>query len=656
MKLPYTAILTIIPFFIFNKSFSTELLQSDTTKYSRTETVIVIDDKIHNEPINKYAPTSIITREEISKSGILQVNELFSKIPGVHIKNYGGLGGMKTISTRGATSSQTLVMIDGMPISNSQNGGFDLSVYPISLIDKVELSRGGQSSKYGSQAIGGTVNFITEIPMDKIAGAAAKYGSFDEIFLSAYYNIPFNNSLYAINLERTQCDGSYLFDFMQFGNKIKIARKNAQFENSTANFSHQYRYDNTTLKNNLLIRKTSRGIPGAVLQGRIENTSTKLDEEEIIYNNSINFVLGNSSLLRSNAIIKFSQMIYYDNTFSNYNNALSKNLFISRDIAFNTNYSAFWNNYSYELSSNFSYSDLRGNMLDPAVDGFASRINPAISAHLVRLFISDLFNITTFLSGRIDFSDNSKPAYSPSIGADFNHNNTSFNLKLFLSRNFRLPNFNEMYYLNYGTSKLNPESSISGNIYASYCFLNNNNSQVTVNLSIFYIDTKDKIVAIPKSQISWTAANIDRTNNYGIEFSALSSFKRIFVDNLGLNYTLQFPKNMTKGSDLYNKLLPYQPQEIISLFSTIDIYNVLFHSSLDYSSFRYIQPDNSKRSVLPSYLLLNIGISKSIEIRTNEILVRFDVVNLTDVQYSIVKNYPMPGRQLRLSLNYDLKR
>ena len=119
-----------------------------------------------------FNSTSFLTKSNIQETGTWQVSQVLENQPGLFIKDYGGLGGLKTISTRGTNSSQTLILLDGMRINSNQNGSLDLSVIPAGLLNRIEIIRSGSSGLFGGNAIGGiislnTLNFDSENRLDR---------------------------------------------------------------------------------------------------------------------------------------------------------------------------------------------------------------------------------------------------------------------------------------------------------------------------------------------------------------------------------------------------------------------------------------------------------------------------------------------------------
>ena len=220
-------------------------------------------------------------------------------------------------------------------------------------------------------------------------------------------------------------------------------------------------------------------------------------------------------------------------------------------------------------------------------------------------------------------------------------------LFLNISKNFRIPSFSELYYFNYGNLDLKPEKSNSLN----FGLTNKSFDNLEMNISSYYTLTYDQIVSVPKSTLTWSAQNLGKTKNYGVELALNANFldKCLFAN---LSYTLQVPKDITENSTNYNKNIIYIPQEIISLQSEIIISNLIFDISFYYNSFRYFLPDNSFNSLMASYYLIDLSLKSKFQINSSIFNFQFSVNNITSTNYQIIRNYPMPGRNYLLSITY----
>jgi len=112
--------------------------------------------------------TTIITKEEIAKSGAKNIAEAIEKETGVKVDSYGALGAQTNVSMRGSSSKQVLVLIDGQRMNSIRGGDVDFSEFPLlEHVERIEIVRGPGSALYGSSAMGGVINIITKDPPKK---------------------------------------------------------------------------------------------------------------------------------------------------------------------------------------------------------------------------------------------------------------------------------------------------------------------------------------------------------------------------------------------------------------------------------------------------------------------------------------------------------
>ena len=131
---------------------------------------------------------TVIDRETIEQRQTVAIADLLATTPGVTISRNGGLGGLTAVRIRGAEGDQTLTLIDGVRVNDptATGGAFDFANLLSGAIDRVEVLRGANSVPWGSQAIGGVVNIVTQQPTDRFqARANAEYGYADTLNANA---------------------------------------------------------------------------------------------------------------------------------------------------------------------------------------------------------------------------------------------------------------------------------------------------------------------------------------------------------------------------------------------------------------------------------------------------------------------------------------
>jgi len=127
---------------------------------------------------------SVITAADIQRKQYRSVPQALRSVPGLHVVQTGGPGQQTSVFMRGANSNHTLVLIDGIEVSDpsSPNGAVDFSNLWLDNIERIEVVRGPQSTLYGSDAIGGVIQITTRRGAGKLNGAAKAEGGSDNTF------------------------------------------------------------------------------------------------------------------------------------------------------------------------------------------------------------------------------------------------------------------------------------------------------------------------------------------------------------------------------------------------------------------------------------------------------------------------------------------
>ncbi len=602
-----------------------------------------------SSPALEFSPVAVMSGSTIEMLGAGQVADAIAFVPGVYIRNYGGPGGMKTLSVRGATSSQTVVMIDGMRINSSQSGMFDLSMLPAGIVDRMEVSRGGNSSLYGGGAIGGAVNLLTA-PCDTARlGISLKYGSFGDADISGDLALPIGNANLGLGLFYQSSKGDYPFDYNRFGRTTEEYRQNADFSNIVISPKASTELGGWLLKAVSFLRAGEKGSPGAVLQGRMEQDKARVNEREALVILSGKKNVFSRCLLNSGILGKVNGFSFRDPDGIGQGGKGIDNFYTNREIRINSSMSYSGSEYTFEGNAEAGYADLRGDMLQPEAGHHVSRTNIALATRAERCI--DLGSAGTLRAEaglRIDGVSKVGGALSPLAGLYFMPRTGNSRIKAQYTRNFRPPGFNEMYYLNFGSADLKPEYSDSYTIGTEIFPFR----RLKLQVDGYYSDTRNKIVATPKNQISWSAHNLGKSRAYGVECAASASL----FDNslfLSLNYTRQKTEDRTKGSPNYGKAAEYVPEEILSAMVSWRFGNLTTGANCYYSSYRYSLPSGSYDSMLPGYATAGIWSDMVFPIMKN-IKFRAEINNIFDKKYEIVKNYPMPGRSYRIGTKFEL--
>ncbi|WP_084421772.1 TonB-dependent receptor plug domain-containing protein [Henriciella litoralis] len=157
--------------------------QSDTEE-NKLAPIIVEGSRLDQTATEVGSSVSIISAEDLEKLDLDFALDAVATAPGVTINQNGTFGGSASVRIRGASSGQTLVLIDGVPVGDpsTTDGSFNFAYLDTANIDRIEVLKGPQSTLWGSDAIGGVVSITTKQPDDGFGGMAfAEYGSFNTL-------------------------------------------------------------------------------------------------------------------------------------------------------------------------------------------------------------------------------------------------------------------------------------------------------------------------------------------------------------------------------------------------------------------------------------------------------------------------------------------
>ena len=221
---------------------------------------------------------------------------------------------------------------------------------------------------------------------------------------------------------------------------------------------------------------------------------------------------------------------------------------------------------------------------------------------------------------------------------------------------FRTPTLNELYYTGIGNRRLNPEKSRQWNLGATYSHTFNRTLQLSLTADGYFGNVTDKIIAVPK-MFYWQMMNAGKVRQLGLDISA-NAEKRWGKDwtlSVTGSYSMLNATDRTNPTDIYyGHQIAYTPRHsgsISSLLHTqwLDLsYNLLLMGE------RYSLGYNIPNNRMAAFTDHSITISKDINFLKQELHIQFDLRNLGNKNYEVVRFYPMPGTNWRLSVSWKL--
>ena len=124
--------------------------------------VVVTATRVDSPILDSPSLATVITSQDLFQAGAVDLSGVLAQQSGVVVNDYGPQGQSKSVSIRGSTSSQVLVLVDGIRLNSSFDGSVDLSRIPIAMIDHVEIVQGGAGSLWGTGAVGGSLAMLTK--------------------------------------------------------------------------------------------------------------------------------------------------------------------------------------------------------------------------------------------------------------------------------------------------------------------------------------------------------------------------------------------------------------------------------------------------------------------------------------------------------------
>lgn len=187
---------------------------------------VIVEDSYIKPPLDYPSAFSTVIDLDAYVGEYNTAAELLSISPGVVVRDFGGLGQLKTLSIRGSSNDQVTVLLDGVRLSSPIGGGVDLSTIPIDYIESIEVVRGGGSAIAGSDAIGGVVNLIPRKTGETYYSASATYGSFETFTANLTAAGSAGELGYFLSYTHAQSEGDFEFESI---NGFDVKRINNEF-------------------------------------------------------------------------------------------------------------------------------------------------------------------------------------------------------------------------------------------------------------------------------------------------------------------------------------------------------------------------------------------------------------------------------------------
>lgn len=253
-------------------------------------------------------PRTIVTQQQLRAKAPYQLQEVLTEVPGVFVRQYGGIGGMATMSVRGGSAAQSLVLLDGVRLNTVQTGTVDLSTIPITMVRSLDVQRGALSAVNGANALSGTMDMHLTVPPTGMR-AEASGGSFDSWKGAWQGAVHLQDVALGASVEALGSAGSYAYPQVFDGDTVSINRQNGAVH-TVSGILRAEGPSHSTLT--LLARNTRRGVPGAVVPDVVTQTQAQFDELDVLGIGSGDVIRSGSHVVRIDAAMRYMDQRYAD--------------------------------------------------------------------------------------------------------------------------------------------------------------------------------------------------------------------------------------------------------------------------------------------------------------------------------------------------------
>ena len=631
----------------------------DSVRVHHIQEVVVTSRLISRETI----PSQTLGGEELKKLNSLSVADALRYFSGLQLKDYGGVGGIKTVNIRSMGTNHLGIFYDGIELGNAQNGQIDLGQFSLDNVEEISLYNGQRSaifqpaSDFGNA---GSVYIRTKAPRFMMGRrynllVRAKYGSSDTFRFSSLWEQKLSDHI----------SSSLSTGVLTSSGRYKFRYRRVTEDNTVA-------YDTTAVRHNgdiwafrveenvrggiadgywnvkAYTYHSERGIPGAIVNNVWRRGERQWDHNtfgQAVFQKSFGDKFSTKALAKyayyvTRYVNNDETQIHVDNTYR------------QQEMYFSTsNVYEILSKWSVSMSYDFKWNKLNANMVDFAFPHRYSNFVSLATALTLSRIQAQASLVEQVVKDHVKYgaSSSSRSTLTPAFFVNvYPFESKLLAVRAFAKKSFRMPTFNDLYYADMGNSKLNPESALQ---YDLGFVLNKDWKQGIVDhlrlqVDGYYNTVYDKIVAYPKGQqFRWTMLNLGKVHIKGVDAMAEVGLEpaKDWKVTARLQYTYQDARDVTDPNTSYYKdQIPYIPWH-----SGSAILGLAY--SFIYSGERYSQQEN----ILYNHLQPWYTHDMSVVYHARRWSARLDVNNIFSQDYDVILNYPMPKRNYMLTLEYN---
>lgn len=643
--------------------YAQEKKDSITGKVHRIDEVTVTAKRTPKS-ITSTAPLQQMKKEEMKRLGALEVSDAVRHFSGVSVKDYGGIGGLKTVSVRSLGAQHTAVSYDDVAISDCQSGQIDISRFSLDNVSEVSLSIGQSDNIYQTAkmfASAGALSIETARPQfeesNSHLSATLKGGSFGLINPSLFYEQKINKRIsLSVYADYLRADGNYPFKMWNGNTLIDSKRNNSDIQTYRAEANlFATLTEKQDLKMKAYLFDSERGLPGSVVYDNPYAAERLYDRN---YFGQVKYENRFSDQWKLQASGKFNYT---------WNRNTDKQASGDKDDRFRqteTYLSAtLWTSplegLSFSLAQDFAYNYL-STTLNECQYPERFTLLTALAAHYKNnRFSATASLLNTFITENVKIGKEAddRKRLSPAVSLSWKPlEESGWRLRASYKDIFRTPTFNDLYYAVIGNNRLKSESTKQFNLGTAWSGSPAFFDYLSLSADAYYNRVDDKIIAVP-TMFVWKMSNVGKVETMGVDVSlnseiSLATDYRLFV-NATYNY-MQAEDISDRDSKIWRHQIAYTPKHSGSGSVTVEMpwFNLTYN--VTYASERYRMAQNSADNRIEPYSDHSISLSKQFKWRKQSLRIQADALNIGNKNYEIVRFYPMPGRNYKITITYNI--
>ena len=633
--------------------------------------VVITQNLTYREVI----PSHTMKGKELERLNAHNIADALRYFAGLQLKDYGGVGGIKTVNIRSMGTNHLGISYDGIELGNAQNGQIDLGQFSLDNVEEITLFNGQKSallqpaSDFGHA---GAVYIRTRAPRFDEGKSynlkfKAKYGSADMFRFSTLWEQRLSAKVSSsLSAEVLTASGKYKFRYRRKKQDGTVAydttatRQNGDIWAVRAEGNLHGMLHDGFWKLKVYTYHSERGIPGAIVNNVWRRGERQWDHNTFLqgrYQKSI------GERFTTQAVAKYA---YYNTRYVNRDTTQMQvdNTYKQQELYFSTSN-------VYNILPAWSVSlcyDFRWNRLDADMRQFvypqrySNYLSLATALNLDWLKVQGSVLMTTVKDHlRHAVSPKSRVEYTPAVFANvYPFASRDLSIRVYAKKSFRMPTFNDLYYTDLGNALLSPETALQYNGGLSYDHQWSGGLLRYFHLQAdaYYNTVHDKIVAYPKGQqFRWTMLNLGRVHIKGIDVETeltLVPVRGLLVTGR-LQYTYQDARDVTDPQDaFYRHQIPYIPWHSGSAILNVQYRGWDLNYSFIYAGERYNQQENIKYNYMQPWYTSDLSLSKVVRGKRLEVRAMLEVNNLFSQDYDVILNYPMPKRNYAITLDVKI--